>query len=203
MYVHIHHLTQMFFFPFHCPPSPFFKVFFSPTSPFQDTQSSCKHRLPVGRVECLRGLHSLLVLSDRQSPLCLTAPWVQLPGCTVVVPAWFFFAISHQGIRGMGSYTEGMVRSGLTVSKLMWGKGDVRAGRGGNVFASTKESFWTSWMCFSESSIFFLFVSELLRLLNNQLLCLCVLSIFSLWIYVAFSMNHSYRVGKKTERIYV
>ncbi|MEQ2269634.1 hypothetical protein XENORESO_007195 [Xenotaenia resolanae] len=79
-----------------------FPPFFPPlTSPFQATQNGCKHKLSAGIVECLRGLHSLLVLRDRQSSLCLTGPWVLLPGCTVVVSTWLSqFPIRR--IRGMG-----------------------------------------------------------------------------------------------------
>lgn len=68
-HAHFHHLTQMFFSPFHTPLF-FFFFFFSPTSPFQATQNGCKHRLPAGRVECLRGLHSLWS-SLTDSPPCV------------------------------------------------------------------------------------------------------------------------------------
>jgi len=77
----IHHLTQMFF-PLPLPPSSF--LFFPPTSPFQATQNGCKHRLPAGRVECLRGLHSLWsAVTD--SPPCV---W-QLLGSPCLVAMWW------------------------------------------------------------------------------------------------------------------
>lgn len=71
-------------------------------------------------------LTQALVLSDRQSALCLTVPSVLPPGCTVVVPAWpLQFPIRGWGMGGW-LWTGGidvMLRSALKVPKLRWGKG--------------------------------------------------------------------------------
>lgn len=81
-HTHIHTSSHTdVFFP-STPPSPSF--FFSLTSPFQAKQNGCKHRVPVGGVECLRGLHRLWS-SLTDSPPCV---WQFLGFCRLVALWW-------------------------------------------------------------------------------------------------------------------